>query len=308
MGDAQPADDKPNNEPEEVDAKDVPSLDNVHERTVDQLDNEPDTEGGDDDGSDAGDGKDTSKPDDKPAEGADDKPTDDDGAGSGDDKPADGADDTPEPAPAEPTPSRPEPAPKLDQDIEKPGEGKIAVKNFDGKTYYFNDLDEVPNDFEPESYKAWGVAVDRFTRKSLAEESDKAAEEQRLVDETTKGEIKAMQEGWDGEIKTLTDNKVLPEDPKEREKVTQGVFEYMGERLAAGVIIDSWEEAYKGWSFEQTQKQDDEDQQVNNDKKKKRGALVQAGGTPAPSKPKVIEGPPPGVSLDQVHERALRNM
>lgn len=298
------------------DAQPAPqSLDDVHDATIDKLENEGDDDAQDDDSDAAGDGGDTTDQDDDSTGGADDD--DSGGDDTGDDDSGD--DDTDGEPPAgddkggsqdeeEETPP-PQPAPQLDTDTSKPGDNKVSVRDYEGKTHHFNNWEEVPDDFEPASYKEWGVFTDRMNQKLADDrESQRQAERAEAEAENAK-QVKELQQSWDGEITSLTNAKVLPTDEKEREAVIDGVYNYMASQLSKGVVIDSWAEAYKGYSWEQMQKENQDKQQQLNDNKKRRGSMVQGAGTPQPSsKPKIYEALPPGITLDQAHERALESL
>lgn len=198
---------------------------------------------------------------------------------------------------------------ELDTDSSKPSKNKIAVKGFDGKTYYFNNLDEVPEDFEPSSYKEWGRAVQRFTDKA---QNDKKDEEERLAKQAEDEKVerlKTIKAGWKRDIDQLTESKALPEDEKERQEVIDKVFGLMNDELTKGRVLE-FAPAYEIYQFRQGKDEVSKRKKEVDQEKKDKGSRVQGAGTgggKAP-KPKVIEGPPPGVSLDQVHEQVLGSL
>lgn len=220
----------------------------------------------------------------------------------------------PVPEPNAPTPPAEEPAPvpapepaPVNTDSTTPGENKIAVRGFDGKTYYFNDLKEVPDDFEPASYKAWGMAVQEFTDKAANDkahaQADKDLAEQNAAKERQDETAKAIQTSWDTDIKTLTDTKVLPTDQKAREAAVAETYQYIADQLEKGVVIDNFTSAYKSIQYDKMVAKQAEDQKKLDDAKKKNGGMVQPGGAPEAPKGRMVEAPPAGVGLDAVHQK-----
>lgn len=280
------------------------TLDQVHENTIADLEKEGEDDSAEDDkdsgDKDAGADKDEADGDDKPADKGDpDKGTGQDGDDAGK---ADETDDDKTPAP-----TTPEPAPELDTDSTKAGEGKIAVKDFDDKVHYFNNLEEVPEDFEPKSYKEWGRFVQKATDKEQSDRTAAAEAEVQAEKAERNARLKSIKDDWDKDIKMLTDNKSLPEDVKERQPVIDAVFDVMNEKLARGKVID-FETGYEIYSSKQSKDGDKEKIDKANADKKKRGGMVASAGSGASARPKVIEGPPPGVTLDQVHESVLNSL
>lgn len=303
MAEAEDVKDQPEEKKEEV----LDSLDAVHERVVADLENE-DSEESDDDSAeddDAG-SKDAGADKDDSAEDAE----DDSDAGAADepDAPEDKPADDPVLPPDEEKPApEDKPAPELDTDSTKNAPGKIAVKDFEDKTHYFNNLDEVPEEFEPKSYKEWGRFVQKATDKEQSER--KAAEEASVkaaADEKA-ARIKSIKDDWDKDIKTLTDNKTLPEDAKERQSAINGVFDVMNEKLARGKVID-FETGYEIYSSKKGADDKKEAADKTNKDKKKRGGMVVGAGSSPSVKTKIVEGPPPGITLDDVHEQVLNSL
>lgn len=300
------------------------SLDAVHDLTLNKL--EDSDEGDQDDTGDAGkdgadktgagdnadgadvDGESGTKP---GGEDTDGKPavSKPDGAEGDDDDKADEDDDQDDADDAkDKDTTRDKPAPELDTDITKPGEGKIAVKDTDGTTYYLNNAEELPDDFEPENYKQFAIATQKLWVKAQDDAQDKADAEKQAVIEANAAAVKSIQDNWESDITRLTDSGVLPKDETERQAVVDGVWGYMKAELKKGITIDSWEQAYKAYSFDQRQAKDVEEQKKIDAEKKRRGGMVQGGNAPAGGKTKTIEGPPMGVGLDRVHERTLAQL
>lgn len=261
-----------NKDSKEVQADHIPSLDEVTELNQHKIEKD-----------DSKDDSSTKQPEDK----------DDKTESTSDEQPAvDEISEERQTAPELPEIVEPE---EVDSEITKQAKNKVPIKSFDGKTYYFNNLDEVPDDFEPASYKQLMVGVDALRdkaetdRKTVAD-AEKAAEKAELKKRTD-----AMQVSWDKDIKDLGIN----------EKDAEAVYDYMETSLKAGIPIDNFSTAYKAMKYESMQ--EDHDKELT-DKKKQRGARVQSGGSGGGDKPIEKIAPPPGVSLDQVHQRALREL
>jgi hypothetical protein len=291
---------------DEVVAGNIPSLDEVHDRTLDKLesedegddsskeDNNSDTDDSDDDSEDSGDSDADS---DSDTDGKNDDGDEKSGSADSDDKSSSSEADS-------------KSTPELNTDIEKPGEGKVAIKGFDGKTYYFNSVDEVPDDFEPENYKSLMIGFDQLRDKKEADHQAAKAAATKEHNERVAARTKELEDSWDSDIDSLTKAKVLPADTKERQAIIDGVFDYMDKALEGGKPIDNFATAYKAYMYDKQQEENAKRDDKVKDAKKDRGSIVQDGGTKAPAsgKNKVISGPPPGVSLDQVHERALGSL
>lgn len=252
-------------------------LDRVHEQTVNKLDAE------------------VANPDDEPKDDPiDDEPKDD--IEPKDDVKDDTPDPTPDPTPA-PKQDDPEPdAPiELDTDITKEGKGKIAVKDSDGNTFYFNNMDEVPDDFEPSTYKEWGVFTSKMAVKS--QEDAQAARDSEIAkaQKAQQAEIDAVTSRWDQEQGVMVKAGMLPTDAKQREEEVTDTYVYISKKLEEGVVIESFAEAHKARKFEESQKKKAE---VRRDK----GAKVMGGNGGAPDK-REHKPLPAGTSLDAVHAR-----
>lgn len=205
------------------------------------------------------------------------------------------------------------PAPELDTDTLKPGDGKVAVKSFDGKTYYFNSLDEIPEDFEPSSYKETMRAGKEFARKEQADEV--ATETAKVTAQQAEAKQRAddLQESWEKDATTLVQAGVLPNKPDELEAAKEEVYSYIEAEMKKGNIITNFNQAYKAMKYDERIEQDKADQKKSNDLKKKRGGMVQSGsGGSSPStnsnKGRTIEAPPAGIGLDAVHNRAIESL
>jgi hypothetical protein len=265
-------------------------LDQIHERTLEDLekeDNKDDEEGDTDNGANNDQGDDDSDEDNK-KDNSNDPPHEKDGE---------------EPPVPEPVKGQPEnkPAPELEEAI------GVEVKDYEGKVHKFKNFDELPDDFEPISYKEFA----RFTvamNEKLA--NDKKREQDRLqeqAEQEKQSRIDQIKAGWDKDIEELTNQKALPNDEKEREKVVAGVFDIINEALLKDRVID-FAPAYEIYSYRQSQKQSEQKRQEQIKEKKEKGSKIQGQNSPTPSKARSYEAPPTGVSLDQVHEQVMSDL
>lgn len=243
------------------------------------------------------------------------------GAAGDDDEPAAGAGDDKDPELPE-APKQPE----IEQDVTKPGSYKTKFVDEEGKEYFVSDVAELPDDFEPQSQKAYGLAMqDLFRNQSKFEadtnkyQVDKAAYDQQV-------QIVEYRKSWTADIKALTDDKTLPADPKERQKVIDGVYKLMQEEMNAGRMIERWSTAHEIYTSREAKKAADKTAtdtaaaeaaktKAAEDAKNKKGGKVMGGGAGgasstggAASRPLVREGVPRGVTLDQVHQSTIAKM
>lgn len=300
---AVPTGDKSEDKKEEILPTD---LSDVHDQTLRELEENPDLEdeeaGDDKEEIDAGGDKDEAEP------KGDDSGAGDDGGDEDNDEPVKPT------APEVPTPKAPEPAAELDTDITKPGDTKVEVKDFDGKSFYFNNLDEIPDDFEPASYKVFAKAVSNLTIKSQQDAQRQASEAEEYERTQTEERMQAIRAGWEKDINSLVDEKLLPKDEKERQDITDQVFHYMNSQLEKGRVLD-FEPAFKAWSYEQ--ERDERAGRVKKEQaeKKQRGARVVGAGSGSGATPnrsasqgRTIEAPPTGLSLDDIHSSVLGSL
>jgi hypothetical protein len=266
---------------------------------------------------------------DVPADKTDDTPPADDqqpGAGDGDDEEvatppepeAEAPVVTPEPV-TPPTPATPD-KPVVDTDITKPGEGKVAIKDVDGKTFYFNSLDEVPDSFEPVSYKELMRGVDELGEKRRADAKTAADNQEKADKEAADAELtqrsQDMQKSWDEDTTELVRAGTLPNEPAKLEAAKEEVYAYMESELKKGNAITSFKTAYKNMMYDKEQVAKTAKQKEVDDAKKKRGAMVQPGsgggndGKPATgsTQGRVLEAPPSGAGLDAVHAHAVSQL
>jgi len=204
--------------------------------------------------------------------------------------------------------------PAVELDIEKNGEGKVAIKSADGKTYYFNGFSEIPEDFEPATYKELMRGVDALRDKRHKDEQAAAEAEKKETEEQHKKATEAMQKSWDADATALVEAGVLPKEAAKLEKAKGEVYDYIEKEMKAGNIITSFKQAYKGMMYDRQQEAEAKRVKELNDAKKKRGAIVQggSGGSDGDGKPqprsRVIEAPPTGLSLDAIHNRAINSL
>lgn len=324
------ADDNKNVEDDPKDPKEVsgipPTLDQVHsmsqakveEEDADEASNTDDDNDADDpDGAagtkkpavvDDGESGDEEVPEDD-AEGEDDATVDLDAGGAGDSVPV-----VPD---AVTPPVADKAAPELDADTAKPGAGKIAIKDAEGKTFYFNNRDEMPEDFEPENYKALMNAASLFAKKEIADEAAAADAEAKAKADAevaeTKARTDAMQAEWERDADDLSSAGFLPKEPKKLEAAKSEVYTYIEDELKKGNVISNFKQAYKSMMYDKEQAKKEADQKKIDQAKKDRGAIVQSGSSSgAPSggstRGKVLEAPPSGVGLDAVHNRAIEQL
>lgn len=188
-------------------------------------------------------------------------------------------------------------------------ETKISVKDSDGNVQEFDSLEDIPDDFEPFSYKEFGLAVGKLTERGIER---KAAERKAEKDQKAKEKEKRltkMKKTWDDDLEALIKEGEIDKD--DNKEVVDGVYKVMQEELLADRPASSFRQAYEIYSYRENKKAIAKHKEKLNKEKKARGAKVQPGGsgvsTPS-NKSKVFEAPPSGVSLDQVHEKVLNSL
>lgn len=314
------SDNKPN-ENKDDDKKDEEletptNLEAVHAQSVEQVENE-DLKGDDSDEDEAD--KDAPKDDDASDKDSSDKDDDkagDDDAGAGDDDKKDddkAVDGVPKPSGPD---SKPVPeTPQDDADIVSSVQEKIpkvTLKDSDGNEIEVGSADEIPDDFEPYSYKDFAVANSKLAKRE-AEVDRQVAEAKTLRDNKASQErIAKIQEGWDAEIESLVKSGDLDKDETKRAKQIEGIYKVMSEAAGEGSSIGTFKQAYEIYAYRQSKADQQDRQQKNNDEKKRRGGRVLPGSganpTPSSRQGRVIEAPPSGISLDQVHESTLSGL
>lgn len=203
-------------------------------------------------------------------------------------------------------------AEEVDGDLKRKEFPKVKIRDSDGVEHEFDSIDDVPDDFEPETYKAFAKGVQELTLKAEreAKEDERIAELKEYKDRESR--IKKIQDEWDKEKADLIKDGSMPSDPKEADKITKKVYDKMRREMQEGRNVDSFTHAFQLWDYERQNKERAKQQQELVDEKKKRGAKVLPGGAPTPSKPtmkgKAIEAPPMGIGLDAVHEKYLGSL
>lgn len=200
----------------------------------------------------------------------------------------------------------------INTDITQKGEGKVAIKNTEGETFYFNNLDEVPDDFQPLSYKALMAG----TKELLIKEQKDAEDAAKALDEQVQAEndarAQAMQESWETDAKTLSEQGLLPKAGKELEDAKEEVYSYIESEMKKGNIITSFSQAYKSMQYDRIEAEKAAEKAKLDKAKKDRGAMVQSGsggGSPSVApKAKVIAAPPQGATLDMVHNNVISTL
>lgn len=278
--------------PQEVAAgQPAPTLEQVHQATLNKLENEPDPVLDEN-----GEPIDPPVPEPEPVA----EPPVEPPAPEPEPEPAPLPEPTPPPAPAQ-APV----APNTDTSVN--GDGKIAVKAFDGSTLYLNSLDELPEDFEPASYKQFGVAVQQLTDKAQSQRfADQAAADLKTEQDAQAAidaNAKAIGVSWNNDIDRLTATGVLPNDEAKRQPILDEVYGYIQDQVNKGVVVDNFEMAYKTVMYDKMVAKQAEDQKKLDAAKKQRGGLVQGGGSAEAPRGRYVEAPPAGTTLDQVHEK-----
>jgi hypothetical protein len=214
-------------------------------------------------------------------------------------------------------------APVVDKDIEKPGNYKVEFVDVDGKKYYVSSARELPEDFEPKSQRDYGMSLEDLGEQRAKLAADQKSYEVAKVDFDNKQTVAEMQQNWHKDIERLTTDKKLPADKAERDKVVGGVFKLMNDELDKGHPIDSWEIAHELYmartgSVSAAEAAAAADK-AKKDARSKAGGKVMGGGASSSAgsgsgnrsdgnRGRVIEGPPPGTSLDQVHAHVTRGI
>lgn len=286
------SDNKPNEEETKEEEKIIPSLDQVHELAVEELDKQQDEETEKDDTDTSKDTEESSN-DNKEDEKVD------------EDKP-------------EEEPKAPESAPEVKKEAdtvqaEQEVIPKVKIKDSDGKVHEFETADDIPDDFEPASYREFAIGTSKLAQREIAVADDKRKTEEKKAEDERLDGINKIKEGWYKDIATLKTAGTLPKEDDKSQPVVDGVFRLMQEELNAGRSINTFAQAFEIYQFRESKKDDGEKQKKINDEKKNRGAKVFSGGAgnpgPTPNKQgKVFEAPPSGISLEQVHERALSGL
>lgn len=203
--------------------------------------------------------------------------------------------------------------PEHDDDVTKPGKYKAKFVDEEGKEYFVEDMDQLPDDFEPRSQKDYGKSIFELGQKRSLAEKDQATYETAKAEKDRADTVKELRANWNSDIERLTKDKTLPEDPKEREKVIEGVYGLMASEMKKGKALNSWEYAHEIYQSRQAKKaaaakNTEEEQRLKDEaaEKKKQGAKVMGSGSGgAPKKSTVRQAPPMGTTLDTVHQSTV---
>lgn len=282
------------NKPKEEDGKEedsnfVPSLDQVHELAVEAVENEERENE-----------EEAEQPADKEPESGDEPDTKDEEVVE-EDKPEE---------------KRPEPTPEVKEEaapIQTPEENipKVKIKDSDGKEHEFGSTEDIPDDFEPDTYKSFAVATAKLAQREIAVEKARADAATKKIEADRVASIDKIKESWDKDLATLVENGDIPKGDDQKE-VVDGIYRVMQEELNAGRPANSFAQAYELYQYREGIKAQNESKAKKAEEKKKRGSKVfgSGGANPSPSnnRGKVFEAPPAGVSLDQVHDKILNSL
>lgn len=300
------------NENSNDDVKAVPTLDELHAFHQNVMDNPEEDEDDDDededkhdsDDSDEDDSADDSDDDSDEDEDDDDDSADDDKEDEEDDDEEESEDDDEDVADDE-AEEEDEEEPELDTDINKNGEGKVAIRDEDGETFYFNSIEEVPEDFIPLNNREMMLASKQFAKNEIERDATSKEREAERVERENAKKVADVKTGWENDIKALVKSGDLPKDEKERTKVINRVYKFMGERLKEGKSIASFEDNYS--IMQRREEREKRKEQAVKDKKSKGGKVFGSGGGVGASKSHarggVLPGVPQGTSLDMIHNK-----
>lgn len=195
---------------------------------------------------------------------------------------------------------------EVDEDL--PELPVVKVRDSDGKQHEFTTFDDVPDDFEPFSYKDQALMSAGLTRNELKRDQDVRDLESKKAKADEDRRIKEVQDRWDQEIADLVEEGAFKADDKE---TIGGVYAYMGKKAEEGKVFDSFEHAYIKYSKEEGLDKTKETKKQEGADKRAKGAMVAGGGKPAapqvsPTGNRVFDAPTAGTTLDQVHSKYLR--
>jgi hypothetical protein len=200
--------------------------------------------------------------------------------------------------------------PERDDDLTKPGKYKAEFVDEEGNKHYVSDLTQLPDEFEPRSSKEYGIAMQDLFRKQQQYDADDREYQQNKTVHDTNQAVTQLRESWNKDIETLTTEKALPEDSKERQKVINGVYALMDAEMKKGNTIDKWATAYELYEAREAKKAAAAAEKQEIVRKKQAGGKVMGSGAPTGTggRSKIREGLPPGVSLDQVHDKVISEL
>jgi len=208
--------------------------------------------------------------------------------------------------------------PEIPDEPEKPELKKVTVKSSKGEEFEISSAKDLPDDFEPYTYKAYGEALEELAD-NKAEFSKAMGEYESAVEKRESIVLSHnMKKGWDSEIEELVKTGFLSDDESEKRTVTSKVFEYMISETAKGNKNMSFTAAYKSWKLdnleEERKKESDKAakeaaEKKKNAEKKRRGGLVSGNrGGKSAEKESSRDTMPSGLTISQVEARLLRGL
>lgn len=214
-------------------------------------------------------------------------------------------------------------APVVDSDIEKPGNYKVEFVDVEGNKYYISSAAQLPEDFEPKSQRDYGMSLEGLSEQRAKYATDQKGYETAKADFDNKSTVTELQQGWHTEIQKMTESKTLPDKKEDRDKVVGGVFKLMNDELEKGNAIDSFAIAHELY-MSRTGRAEAEaataeaDKAQKAERKNKGGKVMGGGGSRSSagggsasgdsSRGRVLEAPPPGTTLDDVHARVMNGI
>lgn len=208
-------------------------------------------------------------------------------------------------------PEEPKEEPVVVPPIEEEPE-KVSIKDSDGKIQEFASIKDIPDDFEPFSYKEFAVGINKLTELGLEQKQSAKQKAEEDAKAERDARIDKIKEGWQKDQDALIKQGLIPAEEEKNQPIIDGVFTVMQEEMNNNGTTLGFKTAYEIYAHRESLKVKDEEIKAKNDEKKRRGAFVQPGGSTTPSAPskkgKVFEAPPTGMSLDQVHENVLGSL
>lgn len=295
----------------------APTLDSLTDETQAQFDQEDAEAKAKDNQSDD---EDESDDDDQADDDTEDKSDDKDESDDEDESEEDGSDDQSDEDEAEDEKSKDQPTskqvtvPEVDNDISKDGDYKVKFIDADDKEFFVHNADELPDDFQPRSYKEYASAVQKLPLVQAKFESDKSKAEADKAKSDDQQRQLELANSWKADIERLSQAGQLPKDKAKLEKEASKVFDFMASEMKKnvesngkeGAIIDNFAVAHELMVAREAKADKDKQQQQIVDNKKKRGAMVGSGGNNNVTGP--ISAPKMGTTLDDLHEQVVGSL
>jgi type II secretory pathway pseudopilin PulG len=127
---------------------------------------------------------------------------------------------------------------------------KVKIKGFDDKDYYFNSIDEVPEEFEPKTYKALMVGTQALLIKQQDDARKATDAELQAEQAESQQRAQAMQESWETDAAALSKAGLFPKDPAKLETAKEEVLSYIEAEMNKGNVITSFNQAYKSMMYD----------------------------------------------------------